>query len=237
MIVPTFTTRAPHDYAGAVDKNHFNGDYTADSVIVTLSVALALNNSLEMVLLISTTFKRWRGLYFWSLSLCNLGVVLYALGIMLGYFKLGPRPLGSAILDIGWMMMISCQALVLYSRLGLLLDNVKIIAAVKWMIIVTSCTLLPVVCILDFGTTYSNISAFAQGYFYIEHLQMTFITLQELIISGLYVWKTLALLKIISGPNTRSTVWQLLSINVIIIIMDVRQHQSSPIQSNQTINN
>lgn len=229
MILPTFTKRAPQDYAGAVEKNSFNGDYTADSAIVTLSVALALNNSLEMILLITTTFKRWRGLYFWSLSLCNLGVILYSIGMMMGYFNLGPRPLGSAILDIGWMIMICCQALVLYSRLGLLLDNAKIISAVKWMIIVTSCTLLPVVCILDFGTTYSKIAAFAEGYFYIEHLQMTFITLQELIISGLYVWKTMALLKIISGPHTRSTVWQLLSINVIIIVMDVRQTKPSKI--------
>ncbi|KEF62008.1 uncharacterized protein A1O9_03580 [Exophiala aquamarina CBS 119918] len=45
-------------------------------------------------------------------------------------------------------------------------------------------------------------------------------TLQELIISGLYVWKTIGLLRVISKENTRSMIWQLLAINILIIAMD-----------------
>jgi hypothetical protein len=228
MLVAALAKRSSHDYAAAIEKQSFNGQYAADSVIVTLSLALALYNSLEMILLIFTTFKRWRGLYFWSLGICNLGVISYSIGMMMGYFHLGVLWLGKAVLDIGWILMIACQSLVLYSRLGLILDNPKILRAVKWMIITTSVLILPTTDVLDFGTTYSGLSTFAEAYFYIEHIQMTAITLQELIISGLYIWKTINLLKIISKANTRSMIWQLFTINVIIITMDVR-HQTLPI--------
>src|SRR5689334_21201949 len=101
------------DYDAAVEKHTFNGQYTATSVIVTLSIALALYNSLEMVLLVSTTFKRWKGLYFWSLIICNYGVVFFALGTMLQYFSLSILWVSKLLLDSGWICMITCQSLVL----------------------------------------------------------------------------------------------------------------------------
>ena len=208
-------------YEAALEKRPFNGQYTAASVIVTLSIALALYNSLEMVLLVSTTFKRWRGLYFWSLSICNYGVVSYTLGMMLEYFSLSVHWVSELLIDSGWICMITCQSLVLYSRLGLILDNIKILRAVRWMIIIDSILFEGTTIVLHWGSSYSHNPAFAQAYFYMEHIQMTGITLQEFIISGLYVWKTVGLLKVISKANTRSMVWQLLTINVIIIGMDV----------------
>jgi hypothetical protein len=226
MALPALTRRSSHHFAQAVNKNSFNGQYNADSVIVTLSVGLALFNSLEMILLISTTFKRWKGLYFWSLSICNLGVILYVLGFMMGYFSLGPLPLSRTINDVGWILMIAFQSLVLYSRLGLILDNDKILNGVKWMIITITVFILPTVVVLDFGTTFTDNPAFPQAYFYIEHIQMTAITLQELIISGLYVWKTIDFLKILERSKTRSLIWQLFTLNVLIISMDVGSDHS-----------
>ncbi|KAK5096325.1 hypothetical protein LTS08_007581 [Lithohypha guttulata] len=222
MVEATLITRSvSNHYATATQKNTFNGQYSPDSVIVTLSIAISLFNSLELILLIFSTFKRWRGLYFWSLTICNLGVMLYAVGMMLSYFELSVRWLWKVILDVGWTLMVSFQSLVLYSRLGLIVSNEKILAAVKWMIIVNSICLCTIVNIFDFGSTYSGSMAFSEGYYYIERIQMTLFTIQELIISGLYVYTTLALLKVISKENTRSMIWQLLTINVIIISMDI----------------
>lgn len=208
-------------YKAAIEKAVFNGRYTADSVIVTICLAVALYNSLEMVLLIATTFKRYAGLYFWSLSLSNLGVILYSIGMLVTYFDIGPRVFYKIILDIGWILMITCQSLVLYSRLGLVLKNERILSGVKWMIIIDSALLGIVVITFDFGHTFSSRLSFARGYFYIEHVQMTVFTIQEIIISSLYVWKTIKLLKVISGSKTRKMIWQLMVINVIIISMDV----------------
>lgn len=119
--------------------------------------------------------------------------------------------------------MLVCQSLVLYSRLGLIVSEVKIINAVKWMIIVDSIFICITVVVLDFGSTYSMNPAFSRGYYYIEQCQLTLFTIQELIISGLYVWKTLAMLRVISKEHTRSMIFQLLVINIIIICMDVSQ--------------
>jgi hypothetical protein len=228
MVETTLIPRADHShYEIATSKTNFNGEYTSSSVIVTLAVALALYNSLEMGLLISTTFKKFKGLYFWALVLCNLGVVGFALGMMLSYFELCVLWLAKVILDVGWVLMILFQALVLYSRLGLIYDDRRIFQGVKWMIVFTSITLLIPVVVLDFGTTYSNEAGFSEGYYYIEQIMMVGITIQELVISGLYVFKTIQFLKIIERENTRSMVWQLLAINIIIICMDVSHSPQS----------
>ena len=68
---------APDHYGAAVTKRIFDGRYSTDSVIVTLSIALAYYNAIEMVLLMVSTFKKWKGLYFWSLAGCTTGVTLY----------------------------------------------------------------------------------------------------------------------------------------------------------------
>lgn len=222
MVEPSLASLSKREtYEQAITKNVFHGRYDADSVIVTLSIALALYNSIEMVLLISTTFKKWKGLYFWSLTLGNYAVTAYAMGMLLSYFELCVHWLHSIILDAGWLAMITCQSLVLYSRLNLIFDNPRLIAAVKWMIVFTSIFVLVPVVTLDFGSTYSSDPGFTAGYFYIEKIQLILITLQELIISFLYVYKTIRLLHVIMRTNTRSMIWQLLFLNIIIISMDV----------------
>lgn len=222
MAFTALTTRQDHDhYETAVEKSSFDGQYTAASVIVTLSIALALYNSLEMLLLVFSTFRSYKGLYFWSLSICNFGVFTYAIGIMMTYFDLGVLWLGKTILDIGWVSLVTSQSLVLYSRLNLILDNIMILRAVKWTIITVSCTIVPIVIIFDFGTTYTGRASFFEGYYYIEQIQLIVISVQELAISGLYVWKAISFLKVISKTHTRRIIWQLFAINVIIIAMDV----------------
>ena len=225
MLIPQLTSLTPRSsrnhYETAIDKNSFDGRYSADSVVVTLSVALALHNALELLLLIFSTFKRYRGLYFFSMVACTTGVLGYATGILLTYFRLGVEWLGKVILDAGWVLMLASQSVVLYSRLNLILDNVAILQAVKWTIVTTSAVLLPIVVVLDFGSTYTDNPSFSEGYYYIEQIQLIVISVQELAISGLYLWKAAALLKIISGPQGRKTIWQLFAINIVIIAMDV----------------
>ena len=51
----------------------FDGEYTAKSVAITICCALATYNALELLLLIFTTFRRYSGLYFWSLLIASVG--------------------------------------------------------------------------------------------------------------------------------------------------------------------
>ena len=151
-------------YRALLTKKVFGHSYTAESVIVTLAVALSLYNSLELLLAITGTFKKWRGLYFWSMLLSTFGVILYALGMMLMYFELCILWLSKTILDVGWILMVVCQSLVLYSRLGLVLDSDRIMRFVRWMIVFDGISLVTLTVVFDFGTTYSKKNVYPEGY-------------------------------------------------------------------------
>jgi hypothetical protein len=55
----------------------------------------------------------------------------------------------------------------------------------------------------------------------IEKFQMTGFMLQEFIISGIYLYETTKLLRIMKKNNTRRTVAELFAINVFIIALDI----------------
>ncbi len=83
-------------------------------------------NSVELVAIILFTFKKYQGLYFWSLLLSSIGILPYALGFLLKYMSVttGNARWGAIfLLTIGWYPMITGQALVLWSRLHLLLQG------------------------------------------------------------------------------------------------------------------
>lgn len=215
----TLSARSDH-FAHDITKGTFDGKYSPNSVILTLSLAIGYYNSLEIVLLIFSFFRKFSGLYFWTLLLCNVCVILYSMGMMLLYFELCIKWLGKLVLDIGWAGTLLFQSLVLYSRLNLIIDDIRIIKGVKWMIITTAVVIFIPVLVLDFGKDYAGPS-FDEGYYYIEPIQMIWITVQELAISGLYIWKTIHFLNVTHKKALRSMIWQLLTINTLIILMDV----------------
>jgi hypothetical protein len=182
---------------------------------------LSLYNCIELLLLIFVTFSKWRGLYFWSLTIATIGTISYNVGLIVEYFSLAALWVGKIWDTGGWMVMVTGQSLVLYSRLGLIVNNPRILRAVLWMIIIDAALFHGITTIVDWGR-YTGNPAYGQGYFYIEYVQMTGFCIQEFIISGLYVWKTVNLLKVISKQGIRRVMWQLFIINVVIIILDVR---------------
>ncbi|RMZ79051.1 hypothetical protein DV737_g3599, partial [Chaetothyriales sp. CBS 132003] len=199
----------------------FEGKFGVESVTVTLTVALALYNTLELLLLVLITFNEYGGLYFWSMLVSTVAIIFYCNGLIIEYFETGPLLLGLILDNIGWMAMITGQSLVLYSRLGLIVSNRKILQAVKWMIIVDAIVLHTTTAVLNFGQRYTGQGHFINGYYYIEQIQMTFFCVQEFSISGIYVWQTIKLLKVISKQGTRKVMWQLFTINIVIIILDI----------------
>jgi hypothetical protein len=103
-----------------------SGAYSAvdsrPSIVLIVFISVSWYNVLELLLLIFTTFRRWRGLYFWSLLLsAGVGVLLYSLGFLLKFFTPVSPMLAVAVLSIGWWTMVTGQSIVLYSRLHLVL--------------------------------------------------------------------------------------------------------------------
>ena len=112
------------------------GTYDAGQLIVILCSTLSLYNAVELLTLVFTTFRRYSGLYFYSLLVASLGLLPYNIGFLLEFFILSPDYVG-VIIDVpGWIMMVTGQSVVLYSRLHLVLQNRKILRAVLLMIIV-----------------------------------------------------------------------------------------------------
>lgn len=68
---------------------------------------------------------------------------------------------------------------------------------------------------------YSSNQNFDAGYIYVERLQMTGFCIQEFIISGLYIWKTLDILQAGEKKQAHRTLWQLFLINVVIVALDI----------------
>ena len=123
--------------ADATKNDHLTGHgFTAQAYIVTITNAISIYNGIELLLLILVTFRRYTGLYFWSLFFSSLGVLAYSMGYVVVYYELASAAVGLAINNAGWWLMVSGQSFVLYSRLHLVLHDRKVLKAVLAMIIV-----------------------------------------------------------------------------------------------------
>lgn len=201
---------------------HHCGTFDTQSVVVIVCSTLGLYNALELLLLIGTTFKSWKGVYFWSLLTASFGVIPYTLGWLIVYFRLTHNYVGFIIDSYGWVTMVTGQSVVLYSRLHFVLRNENILRAVKWMIILDAIAFHVTTTVVLFGSNLGDErTTFTDAYKVIEKIQMTGVCVQEFIISGLYLWKTVRLLQIVSKQGTKRVMWQLFTINVIIIAMDI----------------
>lgn len=202
----------------------YMGESLAIKILLATFIGISWYNSLELVILIFVTFSQYNGLYFWSLLSCAvLGVIPYALGFLLKFFNLTTvLPISITLLTFGWYFMVTGQAIVLYSRLHLVVRDPTILRRVLWMIIFNAIVLHIPTTVLTVGSNFdSSTRAFTKGYDVMEKIQMTGFCIQEFIISGLYIWETIKLLKMAPEKGKRKIMYQLLSINLIIILMDL----------------
>lgn len=184
--------------------------------------AVAWYNVAELNIQVFLTFKRHRGLYFWSLLISSYGCVLHALGFLLKFFQLTTNDYVSVtIITIGWYSMVTGQAVVLYSRLHLVVREQRILRGILAMIIVDAIGFHIPTTILTYGSNTKDEQRYTPAFNVVEKLQMTAFCIQEFVISGVYVWSTIRLLKPVYHGRTRKVMTQLIWINLIIIGMDV----------------
>ncbi|KAL2014450.1 hypothetical protein VTN00DRAFT_1975 [Thermoascus crustaceus] len=203
----------------------FTGEENEIRMVLVTFIAISWYNVVELVVLVLDTFRRWRGLYFWSLLLSSsLGVFPYSLGFLLKFFTRANSWVSVTILTIGWWVMLTGQSLVLYSRLHLVLGDEKILRRVLYMIIVNAIILHIPTTVLTYGSNiqdFDGSAVFIRGYNIMEKIQMTGFSIQEGVISMLYVIETVKLLRLGSERGNRKIMHQLVGINIIIIIMDL----------------
>lgn len=233
------------------------GDYDDTSstfrLFVALTTGLALYNACELLIMILLSFRRYGGLYFWSMVVATAGIIPYALGFLLKFLNIASHPpslrwLSVVLNTIGWWTMVTGQSVVLWSRLHLVLtasspsgnDSVSaatLLRATKYMIIIDSIVLYIPTTVLTFGSngpaSSTTTVTFTAAYNIMEKIQMAGFFIQETILSGLYIFATLRLLRA-APPILQQTpaqgrrrnparvlMYQLVAINVVIICMDL----------------
>jgi hypothetical protein len=135
------------------------------------------------------------------------------------------RWLALFFLTIGWWPMITGQALVLWSRLHLILSGQRgerIMKYTKWMIIIDAIVLHIPTTVLTWGSNGDTDTAvFVYAYNIMEKIQMCGFFCQEVILSAIYIIETAKILHSSLQAGTRRTLQQLVLINAVIIIMDL----------------
>ncbi|KAF2474855.1 uncharacterized protein BDR25DRAFT_332169 [Lindgomyces ingoldianus] len=189
-------------------------------------LAIAMYNVIELTLVIFTTFKRRNGLYFYALLVAAWGIIPYCMGFFFKFYNItSSTSLYITLIAIGWPCMVTGQSLVLYSRLHLIARGSS--AGGRWVLIMI--TVNAIIChvpiiVLLYGANSSNSTPFLTPYSIYEKVQITIFFLQEVVISSIYVWKTMALLRSeggIRGRNSRIVMQHLVWVNMMIIALDI----------------
>ncbi|KAL1965349.1 hypothetical protein VTN77DRAFT_5786 [Rasamsonia byssochlamydoides] len=118
--------------------------------------------------------------------------------------------------------MVTGQSMVLFSRLHLVVQNPKVLRRVLYMIVVDAVLLHVPTTVLTYGSNFDPDNVhIINGYNIMERIQMTAFCLQEFIISGIYIYETVGLLKADPEPGSRRLMYRLVTINLLIILMDI----------------
>jgi hypothetical protein len=212
---------SPGLLAGPLHEN------TAVYTAIIIFTALAWYNVLELSFLIFNSFKRYGGLDFWSLLVCAWGTALHALGFIPKFFPYGTnRYLTVTIITIGWYCKVTGQAVVLYSRIHIVVRNHTVLKAVLWMLwmIIADAIIFHIpTTVLTYGSNSKppNVNnQFILPFEITEKIQMTAFSTQEIIVSGIYVQATLRLYEPLYRQGLSKPMIQLILVNIIVIAMN-----------------
>ncbi|OJD16804.1 hypothetical protein AJ78_03047 [Emergomyces pasteurianus Ep9510] len=189
-------------------------------------IAVELNIRLFLI------FKRKRGLYFWSCCLCSWGIIVHPLCMILLDFGILKQPwVALVLIYITWWIMVVPQAVVLYSRLHLVICNRKHLRYVLYMIVFTVIFVsIPTVILGTFAQAGENPTVVRINSVW-DRVQVSIFFVEETTISALYVIETrrrLQDLQALHTPgdrgNTRNiyqVMRHLIYVNLLIIFLDV----------------
>lgn len=199
--------------------------FSLSNIQTTVLVTIALYNCFELLIIISKTFKFFRGLYFWSFLLATVGVGIYTLGFILEIYHLSAKSsLFVTIIVIGWISIVSGQAMALYSKLHYLVKNPGTLRILFAMIIVNG-TIghIPIIAMI-YGAESGNPAAYIQPRLFYEKVQVTILFLQSVAISGMYIFHSIKPLLEDSGTHTMRFLRlfkELIFLNILLILIDL----------------
>jgi hypothetical protein len=177
--------------------------------------------TIELTVQIFATFKRYTGLYFYSLLVCTCCICIRQIGRICIDFVPGLNKVFSLTLTmLGWVGMVTGFAMVLYSRLHLVTRNRKILRAVLCMIIFNVFALHMTTMIAQIGVVTKHQPQWISWYPAAEKIQIVGFTVQEIIISGIYVRYIYGLVGHDFSEKTKRNMTLLVLVQVVCILID-----------------
>ncbi|KAH8732556.1 hypothetical protein GQ44DRAFT_755056 [Phaeosphaeriaceae sp. PMI808] len=183
--------------------------------------AVAYWMSLELLVLVYVTFKRRTGLYFWSIIITTLGIILQTTGYLIKEFAHSSPPILTTIIcKIGWISNVTGFSIVLWSRLHLVVNDPRILRGVLIMILVNGLLMHTPIIVFEFGLISKNHASYMRPMEIMERVQQTVFTLQESVISILYIFHTYRFLNSGYAMHTRKVVRLLVVVQAGVIAFD-----------------
>ncbi|OGM46576.1 hypothetical protein ABOM_004650 [Aspergillus bombycis] len=207
-------------------NGHYNPFHAQSSAEIALEcvvatfIGIAWYNSIELVVLCFTTFKRYGGCYFWSLVVASISIVPFALGYALLIFKIFPSYFSVALEVAGWWGMVTGQSMVLWSRLHLVVHSRRILRWTLIMIITDAILFHVPASVLEFGAHSDNHPEFNPAFDIFERIQLVAFSVQEIVLSAIYAWAAIEMLKLTPRGHYKGILVHLLFINFVMISMD-----------------
>ncbi|KAF2794630.1 hypothetical protein K505DRAFT_23905 [Melanomma pulvis-pyrius CBS 109.77] len=188
-------------------------------------LTISLYNVIELTFVIFATFRQRKGLYFWSLLVATWGIAPHALGFIFKFFQIIRSDLVScAIVAVGWTCMVMGQSVVLYSRLHLIIQDPRKTRWILNMIIFDAIAFGCPLVVLAFGANSKYSARFLETFVRFDKIQLVIFSIQEAIISGIYIYETIRLLghggKRQDVP-IRKLLQHLILVNVVVLIFDI----------------
>ncbi|KAL4907374.1 hypothetical protein BDW74DRAFT_123706 [Aspergillus multicolor] len=195
------------------------------TVVLASFATLIYYNAIELIILCLATFKRRGSLYFWCLLIASTSLIPNTSGYIILFFRPEvSRFAAITLVIIGWCGTVTGHSLVLWSRLNFVVHNTRLLNGLLVLIIVDAIILHIPTTVLLYGTVSLNENiahTFNVGYGIAERIQLVGFSIQEAILSGIYVWETAKLLRLRPERRHHRILAQLLAMNVVVLIIDV----------------
>ncbi|KKY30767.1 putative integral membrane protein [Diaporthe ampelina] len=202
--------------------------------IVECFLTVAFYNVIELNVIIYSSFPRRTGLYFWSFVVATWGIAVYSVGFLtkdLSFIRNG-FVYGTFIV-VGWTCMVTGQAMVLFSRMHLLVRDKRILRTALVCIVVNAVIGHVPTSIVLYGSNSPHPDRWLEPYAIMERIHVTIFFLQELAISAIYIVATTKLLRYKSrssssaaaspkaSASARRFLGHLIKINVMVVVLDI----------------
>ncbi len=195
--------------------------------IMGLFFGMALYGTLDITFLVLTTFKRWSGLYFWSLLIVAWAITIHNVGNALNYMVASANWGFYVFLDsFGWWLIQVFMSLVLYSRLHLVVRNQRTLKMVLALIVAAFvCLCIPNTTLFfltndpRYGPEQHKRASYA--FSVMDRIQVIGWMLMDAFLAALYIPNARKLLRPSLGKGIDNIVMQLIAVLILTVTLDL----------------